>query len=91
MSFFILFTAFEDEDKYVYESLMIVNHLELKKNKPLPLKFYCIDAESDISCLFKLLNPNHYVGVIVFKDNKVKKVIMQKDFESFLKQGEKNE
>ena len=90
MSFFILFTAFEDEDKYVYESLALISHSELEKNKPLPLKFYCIDAESDIASLFKLLNPSYYVGVIVFKDNKIKKVIMQKDFEKLLNKGDMN-
>ena len=89
ISFFILFTAFEDEDKYVYESLIFSSNLNLRKNKSLPLKLYCIDAESDASCLFKLLNPNYYVGIIIIKNNKIKKVLMQNEFSKFIESGGK--
>lgn len=89
-AFFILFSAFEGEDKFVYESLLFSSKRCLEKNKPLPIKFYCVNAESDVSSLFKLLNPNYYVGVIVFSGDKIKRVIMQKDFEQLVAKGDEN-
>ena len=89
-SFFILFSAFDESEKSQYESLFYLTMNKLEKNKPLNLKFYCVSSDSDVSSIYKLLNPNYYLAVLIMKDNKIKKIIMQDDLFKLLNKGELN-
>lgn len=92
MSFFILLGAFDDKELYSYESILTLQSKVLSKNKPMPLKVFCITQDSDKMCIHKILNQNYYTALLVFdENNKVKKVIMQNEFENIFLKSENNE
>lgn len=96
ISLFILVGAFEQDNSYVYSSLLQLNSNTLSKNNPKPIKFFCLTQDSDVLCLHRLISPSYYSAVLIFdKKNKVRKIVLQDDFDKiFLKsqnQKERNE
>lgn len=81
IAFFVLFATFDNDNAFIYQSIFNASCLQLVKNKPVEVKTYIMSASSDVTSIYKLINPSYYTILVVQDNNGKKKIIAQSDFE----------
>ena len=84
LSIFIFVGAFEKDNAYLYSPLYTIAKMQFLNSKPIKVKFYAVNKKISKIKLFRLINPNYYLVIIVLDDNmKPIKYIYESDFEKY--------
>ena len=58
-------------------------NFKLIKNKPIEVKAYVLSSSSDVTSVYKLINPSYYTVIVVEGEDGKKKIVAQCDFEKY--------
>lgn len=90
LAFFVLFSCFDGDNEYIYQSVLKINNFKLVKNKPIEVKTYVLSSSSDVTSVYKLINPSYYTVILVEDKKGKKRVVTQSDFEKYFYNKEHN-
>lgn len=83
IAFFVLFSCFDNDNSYYYQSVLKLQNFKLIKNKPIEVKAYVLSSSSDVTSVYKLINPSYYTVIVVEGEDGKKKIVAQSDFEKY--------